>query len=551
VRSLLSIGAVVVISALTVGGAFVFPRETEAQEQPSLQAFVANYQGLAVRTRTNLASPSESFYDTGFRSVVSRQNLNKYVLFAPDAIPQLGQPQAQTAPTGDGNPASSSSAFIVLSKSDDANRYFVVFAARGSTVETRSWTGHAFVVWGIEDTRTQQSSYRAYGMYPKDPNEDGDKNAGFGAVPQEILRMVFGGPGELRDEAPKMHSVGAITHDLIVEVNKGQYDQSFGLAMMTLARPSDFKLLKSDCVTFMSGIALNLLGQDVPARDLANSLPQTFVVDLIRSVSIPKTITTPGMTYTGQTWMGRIPNGEGTATFSTGHTFTGRWVMGLPRAGIQKFPNGNTFDGTFNGGLPDQGTFTWTGTGERLEAQFKQGTAVHGTYYWKNGTTLTGDIRDDKFTGSVTMKLPDGSRYEGNWSKGRPQGHGILTLADTSRYDGEWDNGKPQGHGILTLPDGSRYDGAWIAGKADGSGTITTADGSRATGTWRNGAFDAEHARYRDVDGREHGFEIREGRGFRGGDEMGGRESVESHEERTMDSHPIRGIELAPERRLP
>ena len=498
------------------------------------------------------ASPYVKFFDFGFRCVANGQDLSRDVLpqglvhaVTPNAVvtgPAAPTPSTTPPNPPDRAPASTSSAYVVLSKSSDENRYFVVFAARGSTIEIKSWTGHAFVVWGIEDTRAQKSSYTAFGMYPKDPTKTGDKNAAFGAVPKEILIEIFGGPGEIRDEAT-MHSIGGMTNDLIVEVDKRQYDASLNLAMMTMANPSSFQLLKSDCVTFMSGIALTLLGQDVPARDLKNSLPQAYVADLIRAVTTPKTITRPGITYTGQTWF-EIPNGDGTLTLSTGDKFTGHMVMGFPRNGTMTFPSGNTYAGTFRSGLPDgPGTFTWTGTGEHLDAQFEKGDPKHGTYYWKDGKTLTGDLKAGKFAGAAVMKLPDGSTYEGDWSSGKPQGHGTLTLADGSRYEGDWSSGKPQGHGTLTLADGSRYEGDWSNGRQNGSGTVIARDGSRANGTWKDGKLDVEHAHYRDVDGREHGFEAREGRESRG-DDMTGRVEVKDSEGRTVESHPIRGMEI-------
>ncbi len=99
-------------------------------------------------------------------------------------------------------------------------------------------------------------------------------------------------------------------------------------------------------------------------------------------------------------------------------------------------PNGNTYNGTFGSGVPDgQGTFTWTGTGEHLDAQFEKGDPKHGTYYWKDGKTLTGDLKEGKFLGPVVMKLPDGSKYEGDWSNGKPQGHGTLRLTASPQDD--------------------------------------------------------------------------------------------------------------------
>ena len=41
--------------------------------------------------------------------------------------------------------------------------------------------------------------------------------------------------------------------------------------------------------------------------------------------------------------------------------------------------------------------------------------------------------------------------------------------------------------GVLTFPDGSTYDGEWSKGFMNGQGTFTWADGKQKSGTWVNG----------------------------------------------------------------
>jgi len=43
------------------------------------------------------------------------------------------------------------------------------------------------------------------------------------------------------------------------------------------------------------------------------------------------------------------------------------------------------------------------------------------------------------------------------------------------------------GRGVLTFPDGSTYEGEWSKGFMNGQGTFTWADGKQKTGTWING----------------------------------------------------------------
>ena len=51
------------------------------------------------------------------------------------------------------------------------------------------------------------------------------------------------------------------------------------------------------------------------------------------------------------------------------------------------------------------------------------------------------------------MTLPDGHRYDGEWSNGVPHGQGVRTWPDGQRYDGEWRNGVPHGQDVHTPPD--------------------------------------------------------------------------------------------------
>ena len=57
------------------------------------------------------------------------------------------------------------------------------------------------------------------------------------------------------------------------------------------------------------------------------------------------------------------------------------------------------------------------------------------------------------------MRFPDGSFYEGNWSKGKYHGRGAYVTKMNAKYDGDWQNGKYHGIGTFIWPDGSLYKG--------------------------------------------------------------------------------------------
>ena len=63
------------------------------------------------------------------------------------------------------------------------------------------------------------------------------------------------------------------------------------------------------------------------------------------------------------------------------------------------------------------------------------------------------------------LAYSDGTRLEGEFRDGKPNGHGVETYSDGTRLEGEFRDGKPNGHGVMMSADGSRYEGEWRDGK--------------------------------------------------------------------------------------
>ena len=63
------------------------------------------------------------------------------------------------------------------------------------------------------------------------------------------------------------------------------------------------------------------------------------------------------------------------------------------------------------------------------------------------------------------FKCADGSKYVGQFKKGRKEGQGITSFPDGSKYEGEYVNDKFEGQGVLTYSDGDVYNGWWKNGK--------------------------------------------------------------------------------------
>ena len=150
----------------------------------------------------------------------------------------------------------------------DTNDYYLVFCARGGSI-----TGHAFVVWGMNDRQRQLSSQQAFGMYAMT-----DKAGDF-------IRSVFSPiPGNIVNESLK-GSLSKVTDRLIVRVDRSVYYKSFGV-MQDWSKKSgkdkkDYRLLFQDCVTFTKEVSA-ASGLKIPAR-LTNATPQGFIRELMRS----------------------------------------------------------------------------------------------------------------------------------------------------------------------------------------------------------------------------------------------------------------------------
>jgi hypothetical protein len=75
----------------------------------------------------------------------------------------------------------------------------------------------------------------------------------------------------------------------------------------------------------------------------------------------------------------------------------------------------------------------------------------HGTYFYSDGDSYTGEWQNDKRHGVgkvVYCDEPGGEvteSYDGDWKFGHMHGRGKYTYKDKSTYEGEWAEGKMEG----------------------------------------------------------------------------------------------------------
>jgi len=154
---------------------------------------------------------------------------------------------------------------IDLSTHHTRKSFYVILAARGGSA-----TGHAFVLWGIEDGVRHRSTLQAFGLYP-------DGRASCSA----LVRTV---PGGILDEM-KNHSFQAITQELIVRVDEVDFKRSRRVAREWDCR-HQFSLGNRDCVEFLRAVGESL-HLDMPRRALTRYTPQAYVRSLLENIPEP------------------------------------------------------------------------------------------------------------------------------------------------------------------------------------------------------------------------------------------------------------------------
>lgn len=433
--------------------------------------------------------------------------------------------------------ASADTATYVLKQSNNSNKYFVVFAARGDSAAGKSLVGHAFVVWAIEDETTHQSSYIAYGFYPNDETK------------ADLRNEVFGGPvpGKLVNEAiADEHSVSHITDSLVVEVDQKIYENSLKNALLPFggAIPPHWQAAKTDCVWFLENVALSVLGSIPPRNFYSTILPQDYVKALVKYVETPVTVTTPSYTYTGQAFL-RQPNGTGTFKYKSGESFSGLVDLGKPVKGTFTYKDGQTYAGPFNvdSQREGHGVYTWA-PGDSFDGTFSKDLPVSGNVKFSDGSAGNVVYSDGLSQKTFTLNWPNGDKLMGQLNN--KQMSGTYYWADGTRQSGNIEEGQFVGETDYYKGDGSHYHGLWANGHAQGSGTLYKSDGSQVSGTWSNGDLDLKQvATARDAAGHERSLGEAPGGGSGAGAGAGGGGSVDRVVDgKNVEHHDIPGMTI-------
>lgn len=249
-----------------------------------------------------------------------------------------------------------------------------------------------------------------------------------------------------------------------------------------------------------------------------------------------------GSTYSGDVLYGRVRNGTGTFSWSTGESYSGEWINDvIDGHGKMEWPGLGVYEGSFaNGKRNGQGEFIWTykGTPEQgsplsfegewvndkigkrgkltfaglgvYNGQFSnQGRSGEGVFLWDNGDIYEGAWANDAITGAGKLSLADGSVLEGQFAKGvlnrgtityevnggkavrNVQGGRIQADVKIEYNDGTTVKGKLAkkeftGNVTINYKNGDTYVGSMKNGWKNGKGTYTWSSGAHYVGEWSN-----------------------------------------------------------------
>ncbi len=214
---------------------------------------------------------------------------------------------------------------------------------------------------------------------------------------------------------------------------------------------------------------------------------------------------------------GNCNNGKGTYRYKNGAIYSGQFVGGKAHGhGSLRFKNGNTYTGKWEQNFRQgKGTMVFASKDRYVGDFYRNLFQGQGTYYFADGRRYVGSWKQGKAHGNGTLHKPGGDSLAGIWEQGNLQKfEPNIDVASTSKpdilncnleychestgrfyypngakFEGTFTNGKPEGEGICVYPNGDIYEGYWKNDRPHGFGNMKYSDGSSRQGQWSNGTY--------------------------------------------------------------
>ena len=126
-----------------------------------------------------------------------------------------------------------------------------------------------------------------------------------------------------------------------------------------------------------------------------------------------------------------------------------------------------------------------------------------GVMAYDSGMMYNGEWSKGRWEGHGKVDYSPNNYYAGLFVRGRFSGEGLRRFANGSEYEGGWKDGKHSGKGTFRNDKGDVFYGHWVKNKLNGEGWVRFADGSQYKGTFVGGVQQG-HCTYTDRFGMEH-----------------------------------------------
>ncbi len=226
-----------------------------------------------------------------------------------------------------------------------------------------------------------------------------------------------------------------------------------------------------------------------------------------------------GNKYIGN-WENHYREGKGRMEFQNGDTYIGQFRKSkMSGIGEMRYANGDKYEGEWAEDLKHgKGKYHFADK-SIYEGEFSRD-KMHGegVIKYPNGDKYVGNWKNNKKDGQGSLEKQDGTTVEGFWENGSyvtngqetpveenitvnkdnqdlpncnkvycAEGKGVYTYADGSRYVGEFLRGKPLGQGTCYYSNGDKYVGHWKNHAPHGEGIMYFSSGRQIGAIWENG----------------------------------------------------------------